>query len=165
MRRLRGSLIELESQAGGVSFRLRPGLLERVRRSLDPDTVLFSFHLAERTSWLWAVDKFGLSQYRLPAQGDIAAQSRDFRQAVLKGDGTAERLGRELYRSLFGALAPRYRNKSRWLLSLDQELFELPFAALVAGGAPNAPVYLVELHSVRNISSAALWAGGSAAGP
>jgi len=47
MRRLRGSLIELEAKAGGASFRLRAGLLERVQHSLDPDTVLLSFHLAQ----------------------------------------------------------------------------------------------------------------------
>jgi CHAT domain-containing protein len=165
MRRLRGSLIELESKAGGASFRLRPGLLDRVRRSLDQDTALFSFHLAQTNSWLWAVDQSGLSQYRLPNQSEIATQSRGFRQAVLAGDGSAERLGRELYQSLFGALAPQYRNKSRWLLSLDEGLFELPFAALVAEGERNAPVYLIERHSIRNISSATLWAGGQGLRP
>jgi len=160
MRRLRGSLIELEAKAGGASFRLSAGLLERVQRSVDSDTVLLSFHLAQPTSGLWAVGKSELSLYSLPDRRTVVSQARAFRQAVLTGDEAAQQLGRKLYRTLFGALEPRYRTKSRWLLSLDEGLFELPFAALVAGGAPNAPIYLIERHSVRTISSAALWSGG-----
>ena len=160
MQRLRGSLIELEAKAGVAGIRSGEGLLERVQRSLDPDTVLLSFHLAQPASWLWAVGKSELSLYTLPDRRTVASQARVFRQAVLAGDEAAQQLGRELYRTLFGALEPRFWTRSRWLLSLDEGLFELPFAALVAGGAPDAPVYLIERHSVRTISSAALWSGG-----
>ena len=66
-----------------------------------------------------------------------------------------------MYQTLFGALEPGYRTKSRWLLSLDEGLFELPFAALVAGGEPDSPIYLIERHAVRTISSAALWSGST----
>ena len=48
---------------------------------------------------------------------------------------------------------------------LDPDLFGTPFAALVSGGEPNAPVYLIERHSVRIVSGAALWSGGQRRDP
>jgi CHAT domain-containing protein len=46
----------------------------------------------------------------------------------------------------------------RWLLSLDEGLFDLPFAALVVEGEPSTPVYLIERHSIRIVSGAGMWA-------
>src|SRR5262249_36135788 len=134
MRLLRGSLIELEIQAGrGEVTSLREELLARVQQKLDSRSLLLSFHLAGARSWLWAVDKYGLSLYRLPGREIILGQARRFRQALLTQDAAAEAQGRELFRMLFGSIARRYRNKSRWLLSLDHGLFDLPFAALAEG--------------------------------
>jgi CHAT domain-containing protein/tetratricopeptide (TPR) repeat protein len=155
MRRLRSSILEMEAKAGGAGLSLREDLLGRVQRSLDPDTVLLSFHLGEEGSRLWAVGASDLSLYRLPGRGNLIRRSRQFRQAVLTGDPSSEQLGRELYRTLFGGLKAKSIHKSRWLLSLDEGLFELPFAALVAGGTAAAPVYLIERHSIRIVSSAA----------
>jgi CHAT domain-containing protein len=92
---------------------------------------------------------------------EVARQVSLFRKAVLKGGIEAERAGRELYRTLFGAVRPEETNKRRWLLSLDAGLFDLPFAALVVAGAPGKPVYLVERQSIRIVSSAAMWAAGA----
>jgi CHAT domain-containing protein len=156
MRGLRSSLIELEAKAGGVGFRPRPDLLKNAQHSLGPNTLLFSFHLAQPISCLWVVSDSGLSMYQLPDRQGIIRQAELFRQAVVTGSAEAEQLGREVYRSLFGALKPEQRNKSRWLLSLDEGLFDLPFAALVVEGSRRKPVYLVETHSVRVISGAAM---------
>ncbi len=158
MRRLRGSLIELESKAGGAGFTPRPDLLENTQRSLDRDTILLSFHLALPASSLWVVSKSSLLLYRLPDGMDIARQVSVFRQAVLRGGAEAARAGRELYQTLFGALRPEHRNQLRWLLSLDEGLFDLPFAALVVEGEPSTPVYLIERHSIRIVSGAGMWA-------
>jgi CHAT domain-containing protein len=92
---------------------------------------------------------------------EITRQVSSFRQAVLRGDAEAVKTGRKLYGTLFGALEPVYRKKLRWLLSLDEGLFDLPFAALVAGEAASKPVYLIERHSIRIVSGAAMWAGRS----
>jgi CHAT domain-containing protein len=159
MRRLRRSLLEMEVQAGGAGFTPRANLLERVQRLLDSDTVLLSFHLAQPASCLWAVSKSGFSLYRLPDRASIASQVREFRRVFPAGGPDAERLGRKLYRTLFGALGPGYGKKSRWLLSLDEGLFDLPFAALVEGRNGTSPVHLIERHSVRILSGAAMWAG------
>jgi CHAT domain-containing protein len=160
MRRLRASLIEIEAKAGLSPPGIPAGLPDRVQQLLDADTALFSFHLAQPASWLWVAGKSGLSLYRLPDQNTITSQARLFRQAVLTGDEAAEGLGRELNQKLFGAIEPQYRHTSKWLLSLDEGLFELPFAALVAGGVRHAPVYLIERHSIRIVSGAALWSSG-----
>jgi CHAT domain-containing protein/tetratricopeptide (TPR) repeat protein len=158
MRRLRGSIIELESKAGGAGFTSRPDLLERTQRSLDGGTILLSFHLAQPDSSLWVVSKSGLWLYRLPDRAEVTRQVSLFRRAVLKGGGEAGSAGRELYRTLFGALGPEHRDKVRWLLSLDEGLFDLPFAALVIEEAPGKPVYLIERHSIRIVSGAGMWA-------
>jgi CHAT domain-containing protein len=156
MRRLRGSLIELESKAGGAGFSPRPDLLENTQRSLDGDTILLSFHLAQPASSLWVVSNSGLSLYRLPDRTEVGRQVSLFRRAVLREGAEAGRAGQELYRTLFGALGPEHRNTRRWLLSLDEGLFDLPFAALVVGGEPAKPVYLIERHSIRIVSGAGM---------
>jgi CHAT domain-containing protein len=46
--------------------------------------------------------------------------------------------------------------KPRWVLALDGDLFELPFAALVAGRQAGRPVYLAERRAVRVAPSAFL---------
>src|SRR5262249_9672125 len=68
MRRLRRSLIELEINAGasGAAFSPAAGLLDAVQRKLDSGSVLLSFDLAQPDSWLWAVDRSGMSLYQLP---------------------------------------------------------------------------------------------------
>jgi CHAT domain-containing protein len=160
MRHIRASLIELEAETGGAASSGDGNLLDRVRRSLGPGAVLLSFHLARPASSLWAVSESGLSLYQLPDGSRIAAEAGEFRQAVLAGNPESEGLGRKLYRTLFGGLGPEYRDRSRWLLSLDEGLFNVPFAALVAGGEPASPEYLIERHSIRTISGAAMLAGG-----
>jgi len=161
MRRLRASVIELEAKAGGAGFRMRPGVLENTRRRLGSDTILLSFHLARPASALWVLGAAGLSLYQLPDRAQIERQAGVFRQAVLRGGPEAVSAGKQLYRTLFGGLGRQYRNKSRWLLSLDEGLFDLPFAALVIEEISGKPVYLIERRTVRMISGAGMWAGGA----
>ena len=158
MRRLRGSIIELESKAGGVGFTPRTDLIENIQRTLDGDTILLSFHLAEPASYLWVVSKSGFSLHRLQDRMEVGRQVSLFRRAVLRGGVEARRASEELYRTLFGALRPEHRHKRKWLLSLDGGLFDVPFAALVVAGGPGNPVYLIERHSIRIVSGAGIWA-------
>jgi CHAT domain-containing protein/tetratricopeptide (TPR) repeat protein len=160
MRRARASLLDMEARPAGSGFRLRPDLLRRVQRALDGKTALLSFHLAPGFSCLWAVSASGFKLYRLPDRESIGRQALEFRRAIASGDAKAKRLGRRLYGELFGALEPEFLAKSRWLLSLDGELFDLPFAALVAGGDEGAPTYLVERNSLQTISGASIWEDG-----
>ncbi len=78
------------------------------------------------------------------------------------GDGTesgASRLGEKLYAALFGGLSAEETEQPKWLLSLDDALFQLPFAALVVtqkGGERRSGTmeYLVERHSVQVVPGA-----------
>jgi CHAT domain-containing protein len=156
IRQLQGDLIQLESRAGSNTGGEMPGLLEHTQRTLRPDTAFFAFHLASQNSYLWAVSRQKFALYRLPPGPDIAAEVSRFSQSLRRGNTWDSAGGSRLFRTLFNQLDPVFRNKSRWLLALDAQLFELPFAALVVETAPNGPVFLAERHSLQIISGAGL---------
>lgn len=155
---MRGALIQWESRAGSDTDVEMPDLLERTRRSLAPDAALLSFHMASLNSYLWAVsrDRFGL--YRLPPAAEIGALVERFRKAVSEGSGEVPAIGERVFGMLFGQLDPAFQRKARWLLALDSQLFELPFAALTVETAPHGPVFLVQRHSLETISGAGMLA-------
>jgi CHAT domain-containing protein len=150
MRRLRGQVVEIEARASGSAIPRRADLLARLQRRLDGDTALLSFHLGRDSSRLWAVSASGLSLYPLAGKSEVVNAVHRFRTAILTRDPSRDRLGRELYAALFGRLGPAYQSKTRWLLSLDDGLFETPFAALATPSG-----YLVERHSLRIVTGAA----------
>ena len=59
--------------------------------------------------------------------------------------------GEDLYRTLFGSIAPRFTAARHWQLALDDELFSLPVAALRHRGR-----YLAEFHAIEAVPSAEL---------
>ncbi|HWC95733.1 MAG TPA: CHAT domain-containing protein [Candidatus Sulfopaludibacter sp.] len=147
------------------------GLTERVQAALDPHSALLAFELGDSVSWMWAADRAGLVLYALPPRRELEAEIRVATQALREGRGDAPASGAALYRALFGRLAPRFRQKSRWLLALDQgrhselvysadqaSLFDVPLAALPVETAGARPTYLAELHSTLVIPGAAYWA-------
>ncbi len=162
--RLRNNLTEMEAKAG-LDFEWRyqqgpgvDGLLERVRRTLSKDEALLSFHLARPESYLWAVTHEGFEMRRLAGAAEIAAAARRFAEEVKNGTPAAARSGRELYGRLFGSLSRRVLAKQHWLMALDGELFELPFAALVVDENAGRPTFLIERHSLEIVPSAHLLA-------
>jgi len=156
VRQLQGALIQWESRAGSNTDVELPDLLEHTRRSLRPDAALLAFHLASPDSYLWAVSRQNLALYRLPPGPEIGALVAGFTKAVRRGSPEAQSAGSRLFRVLFGQLDPAFRRKPRWLLALDAQLFELPFAALVAETGAQGPVYLAELHSLQIASGAGM---------
>ena len=171
IQRLEDTLVQMESDAGSDTDREVPGLLGRTRRNLGPGDAFFSFHLASPDSYLWAVSRRDFVLYRLPPGPRIANLAERFTEAVRSGRADAPAAGAELYRTLFGQLAPAFQKQPHWLLAPDAQLFEVPFAALIAGARGPAPVFLAERHSLQMISGAALLTspplsrGGSAGGP
>jgi CHAT domain-containing protein len=159
--RLRYALMQMEAQAGldlgydpdGLEA---PRLLARTLRALAPDELLVSFHLDEPHSYFWAVTREGVEFGPLSGRSHIAAQARQFTQAVTSGSESAPALGRALYGALFAGLGKGAKSKPHWSLALDDALFSVPFAALVVEGAPDHPVYLAQRHSVRLVPSAHL---------
>lgn len=170
---LRLRLTEMETQAGvgldrnnGENFPTSDSLTHFQKR-LRNSELLLSFELEPSGSYLWAVTRDSLSAYHLPPQRQIAEAVEGFRQAIESGGGSAADLGRQLYRMLLGQLRPQEAAKRVWLLSPDDAIFELPFAALVpeehgrdsedfpAGlEGRSGVVYLAELHSLEVVPGA-----------
>lgn len=158
VQRLRLALSEMEARAG-LDFGAPPRpdgrtLLARTQRALGRGEVLLSFHLGEPDSFLWVVTRDTLDVRVLPARRTLAARADAFAAAIRNGSDAAPALGNELYQALFGGLEPRVAARPHWLLALDDALFRVPFAALVAGGAGGRPVFLVERHTLRITPSA-----------
>lgn len=131
-------------------------LLNRVQSALDPDSALFSFYLGRDASWLWAVERQGVTLYSLPPQSVIASQIAEAARSVSQDLPRAATAGAILYATLFGRLSPRLQQKKRWLIGLDDALFEAPLAALVVREGVR-PVYLIESSAVQVIPGAAWW--------
>jgi CHAT domain-containing protein len=167
--RLELRLSEMEARAG-LDFSPEKfekvddfGSLKHILEGLRETEVLLSFHLGERQSFLWTVTRDSLRLYPLASRNRVRHSIKEFRDAVQSGAPEAVKLGRQLYHDLFGQLGEE-RKKAAWLLSLDDALFELPFAALVPGPEPvaghsvatrsNQTMYLIETHSLQIVPGA-----------
>lgn len=174
--RLQMRLTEIEAQAGLGSPLINaenfptPDSLSHFCKRLRDSEVLLSFGLGKEESFLWAVTRNSLHVYRLPPADRIREAVREFRQAIeaeraaVEGmtDGAGridERdLGGKLYEMLFGQLQASEASKSAWLVSPEDALLELPFAALVPERKQRTgkTKFLVERHSLQMISGALL---------
>ena len=64
-----------------------------------------------------------------------------------------DELGNVLHRDIFGELNARVQEKSQWIITVDDTVFDLPFTALVARRREGNSMYLVEEHSTQRIPS------------
>jgi CHAT domain-containing protein len=167
-KRLHLELTEMESTAGiGVvvtlpeNFRTRSSLID-IQQGLGECDLLLSFYLGKQESYLWAVTQRNIKLYRLPAESEVREDVKRFREVILENRPAGDKLGADLYQRLFGSLDPADAAKTSWLLSLDGELFELPFAALVTGYQNGQPVYAAESHSTQEIPGALFLTGEAA---
>jgi CHAT domain-containing protein/Flp pilus assembly protein TadD len=160
MEGLRSKVLEFEAQAGSNGEIDSEKLVERTRKSLPSNAVLLSFHLGAGQSYMWALSRKQFQIYLLPGRTELAPRIARFSGAVRNGDGASAELGRELYQKLFGGLGQRLREKPVWILALDEELFQMPFAALVVESGSAGPVYLAERHAVSVTSGAVRLASG-----
>jgi CHAT domain-containing protein/tetratricopeptide (TPR) repeat protein len=161
--RLKLKLTEMEAEVGlsfpvedeneGENFRSQTSLIH-FRGGLGDSELLLSFHLGESESYLWAVSRGALSLHRLPPAARIRKEVVAFRDNVRTGQSSADELGERLYAELFGGLSQRETRKQVWLLSLDDTLFDLPFAALVTERKDDGVKYLVERHSLQIVPGA-----------
>lgn len=156
IRELQGALIQWESPAGSNTDVELPGLLERTRRRLPPDAAFLAFHLASPNSYLWAVSRQSFALYRLPPGPEIGALVDSYTKAISHESPETQPAGSPLFGMLFGQLDPVFRQKPRWLLALDAQLFELPFAALIAETGARGPVFLAQRHSLQIVSGAGM---------
>jgi CHAT domain-containing protein len=155
-------LTEMEALAG-TGFRANKvenfrnqSSLSLFQKGLRDSELFLSFSLGGNESYLWAVSGNSLRLYRLAREEEIAKAVQAFRDALPARGPEATRRGRELYQLLFGQLRSSEIAKTAWLLSLEGSLFDLPFAALVAGQRDDNVVYLVEKHSLQTVPAALL---------
>jgi tetratricopeptide (TPR) repeat protein len=162
--RIEHALTEMEVKAGldagsgsGAAGNGR-GLLGVVQQRLGPGQALFSFQLGEPESYVWEVTQTGLELRAAPGRGRLAEQVEEFVRLVRGNSAGAAEMGARLYAELFGGRSRAARGSAEWVLSLDDTLFRMPFAALVEGFEGGRPVYAVERHSLRVTPSAHLLA-------
>ena len=160
--RLQAQLTEDELKAGIRSQWLQPvpagRILPQCRQALRPDEALLSFSLGDEQSYLWTVTRSRVALHRLAPRARLEALGRRFQQAVSSSSPGAVEAGEVLYRELFGKVGSEVVAKPRWILVLDQGLFHVPHAALVAGRNHNRPVYLIEKHSLQQVPAAGVLA-------
>jgi CHAT domain-containing protein/tetratricopeptide (TPR) repeat protein len=147
----RAELARMELELPGLPAPPSAGLLDRARAALDSETALLAFYTGDSASWLWSLDRDGLALHQLPARAEIAALV-DRVSAVVRTDSPDAGASDKLYRVLFGSLDARVRTKTRWLVALDDGMFETPLAALRIDGR-----YLAEQHVIQIIPGAGAW--------
>jgi CHAT domain-containing protein len=154
--RLRSKLLLFETQAGSNVNLASDRLLARTQENLPGDAALFSFHSGERRSFLWAISRQHFQLYLLPGKDEWAVDIARFSEAVQTHGLSSERLGHQLYRRLFGHVDKAFRDKPHWILALDDQLFCIPFGALVVNFGRSGPTYLAERHSIRITTGAVM---------
>ena len=162
--RLRNLMAQLETQAG-LSTPAAPRTLEdenssaenalqNIQRRLGPQEALLSFYLGEERCYLWAVTATSLELHRLPDPKQLITLAKQFRVAVEFSSPNRDDAGLELFQQLFGEISAKVQGQSHWLITADDALFDLPFAALVVEKHEGSSMYLVEEHSTERIPSA-----------
>jgi CHAT domain-containing protein len=111
---------------------LRDSRLSRsaIAASIKPGEALFSFKLGPERSWRWVLAGGRLSLAELPSRGELSRRIENLRTAVASDSPGLQAQSASLYANLFGGTPAAALRASRWLLSLDEELFALPFSAL-----------------------------------
>ncbi|MGA2737877.1 MAG: CHAT domain-containing tetratricopeptide repeat protein [Bryobacteraceae bacterium] len=158
VRRMQGALVQWESRAGSNTDVELPDLLEHTQRDLAPDAAFMAFHLGSPDSYLWAVSRAKFALYRLPPGPEIGAQVAGYTRSFRQGSTLDRVAGARIFRMLFGQLDPAFRKKPRWLLALDAQLFELPFAMLIEESDARGSIFLAERHSLQIASGAGMLA-------
>ena len=136
--------------------------LSGARRALDPGTVLLSYAVGEKKSYLFVVQSSaakgrpGLSVYPLPAEKALREAVTPFRNLLQQGDSSRSELtsrARSLYALLVQPAEAQIAPAKRILVSADGPLHTLPFAALVRKGR-----YLAEWKPIHSVLSATVYA-------
>jgi len=110
--------------------RIDPPKLQMASRS-----VLLSYWLADRGSYLWFVGGAGVEQFKLPPRREIEAAVEQYQHLIesprdaLRDGGEA---GVNLWRMLIGPAANRIPKGAQVLLVLDRKLHQLNFETLIA---------------------------------
>ncbi|MBS0015748.1 MAG: CHAT domain-containing protein [Arthrospira sp. SH-MAG29] len=138
-------LRELSSQIRRTSPRYadlqypQPLTLSEIQKQvLDENTLLLQYALGEQQSYLWAVDKTGITSYILRSRSEIEKAAQTFTDS-LKTMTTSLEPGQPLSQIVLGPVADKLANQ-RLLIVGDGVLQSVPFAALPLPNQPNTPL-------------------------
>jgi CHAT domain-containing protein/Tfp pilus assembly protein PilF len=134
--------------------------LADIQKTLNTDTVLLEYFLAEPRSYLWLVTPDSLSSFELPGRAKVEELARHVHEELgrlASQTGTDERKNlEELSRILLGPVASHLQSK-RLAIVPDGALFYVPFAALSVDASDGAGmVPLIVEHEVVQLPSAAV---------
>jgi len=148
---LKTELIELEDlilefQRRYKRFRLSDLSIRRIQKSLKKDTVIIRFIMLEQNSYAFVLDR-GSAGYKKLEQGsdEIKALITSLLMPIerhARGDVDFLRIkydlrtAKKLFRTLLYDLLEFQKNKTRLIIIPDEELFRLPFEALVISSEP-----------------------------
>ena len=140
MAQIRQRLLETEARAGSEIIStnqknnensLPRNILSAIQRRIGPDEAVFSFHLGESGSVIWALTRNRLEMHRLRGRPKLADIAGRLRLALQESAPERDRLGSELYSDLFTSISGPILRKRSWIIASDDALFEVPFSALV----------------------------------
>lgn len=157
---LRQRLAGLENGAGLSPEHDSPQSPERAladqlstQKSLGTRHALISFLPGEPKSVVWAVTGSSFEWHFVPGRTELERLSREWVREFRSRTSSVDGAGRELSALLFGQLSTQVRGRERWVLSLDDFLFDVPLAALPD---PFTQGLLLQSHSLNLIPSAYL---------
>ncbi len=151
------------SRARTLAEKLDQPLMGRTQANLVPavsrlgvnDTVILSYWLAPRRSFLWAASGGGLAAFELPPRKEIESLVTAYQERMTRRlrdpIETADAGGRRLFDILIGPAAHLIPPQARIILVPDGILSSLNFESLLAPGSP--PHYWIEDVTVLVTSS------------
>jgi CHAT domain-containing protein len=143
-------LLQIEARLGLASAEQTSTRVPDIQRRLDAGDALISFHTGQERSFVWAITRDSFEPHVLPGLKTIAPVAKRYRDSIEK-DSWPDGSNTQLHSMLFGPLSSRIQSKAGWLLSLDQGLYDIPYAALGPSKTP-----LILFHSIRAIPGATL---------
>lgn len=127
------------------------------RTLLDDSTLLVTYALGERRSYVWALSRRDFEAHELPPRRDIEDVATAFVERLARSDRRsardALRRGRELADLLLAPVAAELARHPRLVLVTDGILQAVPFAALPQPGADADDAYLIRRHEIVALPS------------
>lgn len=137
-------------------------LAEIQERVIDKDSLLLTYSIGEKRSFLWAVTYNSISSYELPGREVLEAETKKFRDSFILGNlrirrSLAENAAKKLGKILLEPLS-NYQDKTRVLIVPDGVLNFVPFVALAYQSSDEEYRPLIITREVVTLPSASVLA-------
>jgi CHAT domain-containing protein/tetratricopeptide (TPR) repeat protein len=144
--------------------------MNQIQNELDSDSVLLEYELGRDRSYLWALDKTGLSTYVLPGDAKISSlvsqlhtalvarqtASANYAKKVGEADAVYRKVSPKLSQMLLAPVWARLQGKTRIMIVPDGSLRYVAFSALPGPSANESHETLKDGYELVNLPSAAI---------